>query len=259
MEPFLSLVTNPFTNDSRAFDRDGPPLVVKARGYAAESAQASHAAFGFLAGGPFANSPRSRRWSTWGAAYGGQGSATGDAAIGSHDRSARTYGFAAGVDYRVTPYTIVGFALGGGGTNYGLSEGLGGGRSEMFQSAAYSLTWINAAYVSTALAFAWHRVSTERTSHDRGHRPPHRRFFRYEFRRPHRGRLPLRHSWSGSLDGIRAHTLRGVSSADVSHALLQRRRRFRHLGFCTDLRGANDKCDQDRSRRLGRSSHRTPP
>ena len=159
MDSFLSLVTNPFTNDNRPFDR--PPLVVKARGYAPERPQGAHAAFGFLAGGPFA--PYSRRWSTWAAAYGTQGNADGDVSIGSHDRSGRSFGVAAGFDYRITPYTIVGFALGGGKTNYGLSEGLGGGRSDMFQTAAYSLTWINAAYVSTALAFAWHRVSTERT------------------------------------------------------------------------------------------------
>jgi uncharacterized protein with beta-barrel porin domain len=72
------------------------------------------------------------------------------------------YGFATGLDYRVTPYTVVGFALAGGGTNYGLSDGLGGGRSTMFQSAVYSMTRVDAAYVSAALAYAWHRVSTDR-------------------------------------------------------------------------------------------------
>ncbi|HWN52091.1 MAG TPA: autotransporter outer membrane beta-barrel domain-containing protein, partial [Xanthobacteraceae bacterium] len=81
---------------------------------------------------------------------------------GSHDRSARTFGYATGLDYRVTPYTVVGFALAGGGTNYGLSDGLGGGRSDMFQAAVYSTTRINAAYVSAALAYAWHHVSTDR-------------------------------------------------------------------------------------------------
>jgi outer membrane autotransporter protein len=81
---------------------------------------------------------------------------------GSHDRSAQTYGYATGLDYRVTPYTVVGFALAGGSTNYGLSDGLGSGHSDMFQSAVYSLTRVDAAYVSAALAYAWHRVSTDR-------------------------------------------------------------------------------------------------
>jgi outer membrane autotransporter protein len=57
---------------------------------------------------------------------------------------------------------LVGFALAGGGTKYGLSEGLGGGRSDMFQSAVYSLARFDAAYISGAFAYAWHRVSTDR-------------------------------------------------------------------------------------------------
>ena len=48
---------------------------------------------------------------------------------------------------------MVGFALAGGGTNYGLSDGLGGGHSDMFQAAVYSLTRVDAAYVSAALAY----------------------------------------------------------------------------------------------------------
>src|SRR6202043_210135 len=38
-----------------------------------------------------------------------------------------------------------------------------GGRSEMFQSAIYSITRIDAAYVSAALAYGWHQVSTDRS------------------------------------------------------------------------------------------------
>jgi hypothetical protein len=48
---------------------------------------------------------------------------------------------------------VVGFALAGWGTNYGLSDGLGGGHSDMFQAAVYSTTRMNGAYVSTALAY----------------------------------------------------------------------------------------------------------
>jgi len=87
---------------------------------------------------------------------------TGSVLAGSHDLSARAYGIATGLDYRVTPYTVVGFALGGGGTNYGLPNGLGGGRSDMFQAAAYTVTRVNAAYVSAALAYGWHQMSTDR-------------------------------------------------------------------------------------------------
>ena len=37
------------------------------------------------------------------------------------------------VDYRLSPDTVVGFALGGGGTNWNLSQGLGSGKSDAFQ------------------------------------------------------------------------------------------------------------------------------
>ncbi|MDP1865185.1 MAG: ice-binding family protein [Bradyrhizobium sp.] len=149
MNSFLSLVTNPFA-DNRALPPvnppSRPPLYAKAPFYKAAAA-------------PVADP---RRWSVWGAAYGGQTTTSGDALNGSHDRSARSYGFATGLDYRVSPYTVAGFALAGGNTNYGLSDGLGGGSSDMFQAAVYSLTRVGAAYVSAALAYGWHQVSTDR-------------------------------------------------------------------------------------------------
>jgi uncharacterized protein with beta-barrel porin domain len=43
-----------------------------------------------------------------------------------------------------------------------LSDALGGGRGDMLQAAAYSMTRLNAAYVATVLAFGWDRVSTSR-------------------------------------------------------------------------------------------------
>ena len=149
MNSFLSLVTNPYARN-RGFTPDSPlppsPLIYKAHVYKA----------------PAASVVDPRRWTIWAAAYGGESNTTGNALTGSHDRSARAYGFATGLDYLFTPYTVVGFALAGGSTNYGLSDGLGSGRSDMFQAAVYSLTRIDAAYVSAALAYGWHGVSTDR-------------------------------------------------------------------------------------------------
>jgi uncharacterized protein with beta-barrel porin domain len=151
MNSFLSLVTNPFGN-ARDFAPESllpprPVLVTKDGVYNA----------------PAVAMPDPRRWSIWASGYGGENKTTGDPVlVGSHDRSARTYGYAAGLDYRATPYTVVGFALGGGGTNFSVADGFGGGHSEMFQSAVYSITRVDAAYVSTALAYAWHHVSTSR-------------------------------------------------------------------------------------------------
>lgn len=165
MNAFLSVVTNPFDNN-RPFAEAQPraeersPMVVKARGYAGESPPpAAGAVFASVDRAPFMPA---RRWGIWAAAYGGRSSASGNTADGSHDRSARTYGYATGLDYLATPYTVVGFALAGGGTNYSLSDGLGSGHSDMLQASLYSVTRVNAAYLSAALAYAWHRVSTDR-------------------------------------------------------------------------------------------------
>ncbi len=164
MNSLLSLVTNPFDNNNRPFaERPGGPMVVKALGIAPENAEpAGRSAFAFLARAPHA-APPARRWGIWAAAYGGQSNASGDPVVtGSHDRSVNVAGYATGLDYRVTPNTVVGFALAGGGTNYGVSGGFGGGRSDMFQAALYSSTRIDAAYLSTALAYGWHRFTTDR-------------------------------------------------------------------------------------------------
>jgi uncharacterized protein with beta-barrel porin domain len=146
MNSFLSLVTNPFA-ENRPFAPTRPvsPMYVKAVPRAA------------------AWNPDPRLWGIWAAGYGGQTNANGDAlGVGSHDRSVSDVGFATGLDYRVTPYTVAGFALSGGATRYGLSEGLGSGRSDMFQAALYSSTLVGAAYVSAAIAYGFHQFNTDR-------------------------------------------------------------------------------------------------
>ncbi|WP_213769325.1 ice-binding family protein [Bradyrhizobium sp. dw_78] len=103
MNSFLSLVTNPYA---------------EYRGFAPESPLPRPALY-YKALNQAVVDPR--RWNIWAAGYGGQSNLNGDAAAGSHDLTARAYGFATGLDYRVAPRTIVGFALGGGGTNFGLA------------------------------------------------------------------------------------------------------------------------------------------
>jgi autotransporter-associated beta strand protein len=103
------------------------------------------------------------RWTAWGGAYGGANRTSGDVAVlGSHDLSARTVGFAAGLDYRYTPDTVLGFALAGGGTNWSLSQALGGGKSDAFQAGVYGATKSGPAYLAAAFAFANHWMSTDR-------------------------------------------------------------------------------------------------
>ena len=103
------------------------------------------------------------RWSAWGGAYGGSNKTSGDPAVlGSHDLAARTAGFAGGLDYRLSPNSVVGLALAGGGTNWSLANGLGGGKSDAFQAGIYGATKYGPAYLAAAFAFTNHWMSTDR-------------------------------------------------------------------------------------------------
>src|SRR5262245_41203309 len=103
------------------------------------------------------------RWTAWGGAYSGSNRTTGDLAVsGSHDLSARAVGFAAGLDYRLTPDTVAGFAFAGGGTDWSLAQGLGGGKSDAFQAGLYGATRWGPAYLAAAFAFTNHWMSTDR-------------------------------------------------------------------------------------------------
>ena len=156
------------------------------------------------------------RWTVWGGAYGGSNRTTGDiAVIGSHDLSAQTVGFAGGFDYRLTPDTVVGLAFAGGGTNWSLSQGLGGGKSDAFQAGIYGATKYGPAYLAAAFAFANHWMSTDRS---RRGRSPDRQLRRAELRRAARRRLPFRYAllWD--------HALRCDPGAEFPHAELHRDR-----------------------------------
>ena len=103
------------------------------------------------------------RWSVWGAAYGGSGTTDGNAVVGSHNTTARAYGIAVGADYKVSPNTLLGFALAGGGTGFSLADGLGSGSADLFQAGAFARHNFGSAYLSGALAYGWHDVTTNRT------------------------------------------------------------------------------------------------
>ena len=102
-------------------------------------------------------------WSVWAGSYGGYNHTDGDpAVVGSHDLTARTFGVAGGFDYHFSPDTVAGFALAGGGTNWSLAQGLGGGRSDAFQAGVYAATRSGPWYLAGALAFTNHWMSTDR-------------------------------------------------------------------------------------------------
>ncbi|HLH89674.1 MAG TPA: autotransporter domain-containing protein [Xanthobacteraceae bacterium] len=104
-----------------------------------------------------------QRWTSWASAFGGTSFLDGNAALGSNNVTASDYGFAAGSEYHGTPDTAYGFGLAGGGTNWNLAQGLGGGRSDAFQAGVYAKSHLGPAYLSGALAFANHWFTTNRT------------------------------------------------------------------------------------------------
>ncbi|SHL39881.1 autotransporter-associated beta strand repeat-containing protein [Bradyrhizobium lablabi] len=102
------------------------------------------------------------RWSVWGAGFGGSQTTDGNAAIGSNSATSRIAGTAVGADYRFSPFTIAGFALAGGGTNFSVANG-GTGRSDLFQAGAFVKHTVGQAYISGALAYGWQDITTNRT------------------------------------------------------------------------------------------------
>ncbi len=158
---FLALVLNPFGGGTNG----NPGTVGPTRAFAAADNSLSPAAAAAYA----AVTPRDRRagferrWSVWGQAYGGWNKTAGDASAGTQDTTARTFGLATGFDYRVAADTMLGFALAGAGTSWSVGAGLGSGRSDALQIGLYGSHSFGAAYVSGALSYAWHRMTTDRT------------------------------------------------------------------------------------------------
>lgn len=102
-----------------------------------------------------------QRWEVWAAGYGGSQTTDGHAALGSNNTTSSIYGTAVGLDYRFSPSTIAGFALAGGGTGFNVN-GLGWGRSDLFQAGAFVRHTAGPAYITAALAYVWQDVTTNR-------------------------------------------------------------------------------------------------
>ena len=103
------------------------------------------------------------RWNVWAAGFGGSQTTDGNTAVGSHGVTSRLYGGAVGADYLLSPNTIAGFALAGGGTNFSLANNAGSGRSDLFQAGVYARHTFGQAYISGALAYGWQDITTNRT------------------------------------------------------------------------------------------------
>ncbi|GIQ76963.1 hypothetical protein BraRD5C2_54110 [Bradyrhizobium sp. RD5-C2] len=163
MNQFIGVMTDPFIAERGDDVSDGGGPV----GYADEQSLAyaakrnpSDAAIYRKA--PVAD-PFAQRWNVWAAGYGGSQTTSGNAVLGSNNTSSNLYGTAVGADYRISPNTLAGFALAGGGTNFSVANGLGSGRSDLFQAGAFVRHTMGAAYLSGALAYGWQDITTNRT------------------------------------------------------------------------------------------------
>jgi YVTN family beta-propeller protein/autotransporter-associated beta strand protein len=161
MNAFLGLMLDPFVYGRSGFTPGGKP----ATDFAPEQQASLPPDVALAYASVFKAPPKptfDQRWTVWGSAFGGTASASGDPAIGSNDVTARTFGFAAGMDCRISPDAVVGFALAGGGINWGLAQGLGSGRSDAFQVGLYGTSYWGPAYVAAAVAFANNWFTTDR-------------------------------------------------------------------------------------------------
>ncbi len=159
---FLDVMVDPFVR-GRGGNMAGGPALGFAPEERAELPDGVARAYASIADKP---PPASfdQRWRAWGSAYGGSSRRSGDpVVIGSHDISASAVGFAGGMDYRLTPSMLAGFALAGGGTGWGLADGLGSGRSDAWQVGGYGVAWFGPTYVAGALSFANHSFTTNRS------------------------------------------------------------------------------------------------
>ncbi|MBS0535702.1 MAG: autotransporter domain-containing protein [Proteobacteria bacterium] len=129
----------------------------------ADEANASRAAYAALTPRDRTENGGAGGWRAWATSYGSNARVSGDAAVASHDTQSRVYGVAAGVAYRFSQGLNLGFALGGSGSSFSLSEGLGSGRADSFNVALYGRRQIGLGYVAAALGYAWHEASTDRT------------------------------------------------------------------------------------------------
>ncbi|WP_176479252.1 autotransporter outer membrane beta-barrel domain-containing protein [Mesorhizobium sp. WSM3860] len=111
--------------------------------------------------------PRSNAWAS---VFGGAQTTSSNAAAEPNGLRSGLYGTVVGADYRFSPDSVAGFALAGGGTSFSV-DGIGNGRSDLFQAGAYVRHTNGPSYISAALAYGWQDVTTDRTvtSADRLH------------------------------------------------------------------------------------------
>jgi len=155
---FLDLISGPDTGPNAGVG----PLAFASEGTA--KADAFEAALGTSsahAADP-AGLVAAERWRAWGGVYGGAANIGGDpTVIGSADMRTSTVGLASGLSRRWADGSA-GIALGGGWSRFSLDNGLGSGRTGAFNAGLHASQAFGQFYVTGALAYTFHDVSTRR-------------------------------------------------------------------------------------------------
>jgi autotransporter-associated beta strand protein len=165
MTQFMTLMTDPFSA-GRGFDAPGA-MGFAEEGDATDSATvrkrsgSERDAFGMMARAAPRAATFEARWNVWAAGFGGSQTTDGNVALGSNRSTSRVYGVAAGADYWLSPATVAGFALAGGGTSFSVAAG-GSGRSDLFQAGAFIRHMVGSAYVIATAAYGWQDITTDR-------------------------------------------------------------------------------------------------
>ena len=146
MTRFTQTLLDPFVGGRGAAGADSV-----ANAYAAISGAASSST----------NTSYAPRWSVWASGVGASLTSNGGAMPGSGAASGRFFGTVVGADYSLSPQTIAGFAMAGGGTYFNVGN-FGSGRSDLFQAGAFVRHMVGQAYVAGALAYGWQAVATDR-------------------------------------------------------------------------------------------------
>jgi uncharacterized protein with beta-barrel porin domain len=172
MNLFLGLLTDPFVagrgdpvnagGGASPFAADDREALAYAANGKARSTSERDAYAAVYRKAPIIADPFTQRWSVWAAGYGGSQTTDGNAVLGSNNTRSSIGGGAVGADYRFSPNTLAGFALAGGGTNFNVN-GLGSGRSDLFQAGAFVRHTNGPAYITGALAYGWQNITTDRT------------------------------------------------------------------------------------------------
>jgi uncharacterized protein with beta-barrel porin domain len=159
MNLFMGLLTDPFVPGRGDGGTTGANAPI---GYAStQTSSAARDAYAMFTKAPLAQT-YDPRWSVWAAGFGGSQTTDGNAALGSNTATSSVYGTVVGADYRISPFTVAGFALAGGGTNFSVANS-GSGHSDLFQAGAFIRHTVGPAYISAALAYGWQDITTNRT------------------------------------------------------------------------------------------------